>query len=138
MKKAKYILLPAIVIVVVYFLFFNPEILGNRLYEGSRIPAGTFISWIGLFVYSLFFYSIYPIKVKSSRGGILRRMLFINLVLASFWGIISFWLAGNWAYNFDNRSIFYFWIAITASIFLIPLAVFLILGLKQLFASKSK
>ena len=58
MKKTKIIFILLTILVAGYFIFINPKFLENPLFKGSDVPAGTVISWIGLFTYSLFFYFI--------------------------------------------------------------------------------
>lgn len=63
-----------------------------------------------------------------------EKVLLVNLIAASLWGIISAALAGNWALNYSNKNVFFIWIVFTVFILVLPLLSLLLLGLKKLFS----
>lgn len=128
-KRIRFIFIFPLVVVVIsmYLIFAQPEILGHLVFENIQIPAGTLISWLGLFAYSLLSYFLFHSKKKSSFEKVSKDILLSNVTLAACWGFISALLAGNWAFAFQNSPLlFKVWIGITLIIILIPLIVWLV------------
>ncbi|MCY1719311.1 hypothetical protein OU798_03105 [Prolixibacteraceae bacterium Z1-6] len=132
-KKYKFILSLTVLLLALFFIFIKPELLTQSVFSGTEIPLGSLVSWLGVFGYASFFYFLFPLKNKSVFLKSGARVLFFNRLLASFWGVISALLAGNWAFVFENQQLFKVWITCTAFILLLPLIVYLILGAKKLF-----
>jgi len=134
-KKSKLILAIILVLAPVFIVLFNAEILTRSVMNGSSIPIGSFISWGGVFGYSLFFHLLFPSERKTVLLRVLKIILFWNLILSIFWGALSAILSGNWAFNFENQFVFNVWIVITVLILIIPVIVYLILGIRKVVLS---
>lgn len=126
MKHIKNIVLPILLLGLAYLVFFQPEFLTLSINKQNTIPAGTIISWLFIVVFVLLFLFNISIKTSNLFDRVLRFILFGNVFLAFFWGLISYSLAGNWTFNFDNESQFFVWIAITALILIVPVLIALI------------
>ena len=89
----------------VYWLITGNNILLAEVVEGSGFPAGTVIAWVFLLSFPLMTY-LFLIKVESFFHPIIFRMLkrlsLIAVFCGLFWGVISFFLAENWRFEFTN------------------------------------
>jgi len=133
MKKTKIILLLILLASAVIVLVLKPELPGYRLSESHNIPLGTFVSWIGIFAYAAFWYLVLPAKSSDFVLKIIERAKRINLFLAVFWGIFSYWISGNWAFTFrNNPQNFKAWIGFTALIVLLPLLLLLLAAVRRI------
>lgn len=132
MKYIKFGLLPLLLLVSLYVLFFQPGILGISIVENGEFPLGTLISWLIVFLFSLFFYLIISVESKNIFGRISNVLLVFNVLIGAFWGLFSFLLAGNWNFVFNDNLAFYTWIGCTLLVFFIPLMVALVLGFWRL------
>ncbi|WP_346857439.1 hypothetical protein [uncultured Draconibacterium sp.] len=133
-KKLKHIVPILFLVVAVYLVFFKPASLTRSLNVGIEVPIGTLVSWMGLFAYALLFYNLLPSGKRTFFVKGVQKVLLVNLIAASFWGIISAALAGNWALNFGNGNVFFVWIIFTVFILVLPLLSYLLLGLKKVFS----
>lgn len=132
MKIVKFGFIPVIVLGIIFIFAFQPEILVTPVFEGKSIPMGSLISWLGLFLFVLFFYFVLPLKNNNRLERILKRILFTDVLLAASWGVISYLLLENWAFNFDSSFNSFLWIGITIFILLLPLLILMILGISRL------
>ncbi len=133
LKGFRYLLLPLLLLAAIYFFVINPEILGRNLNGSRNIPLGTLISWSIVFAYGTFSYLLYSPKIKSGFSKIVQIVLIVNLILCTIWGVISFLLSGNWAFNFSDQLMFKFWVLYTIFIFLIPIFMALAGAIKRIF-----
>lgn len=136
MKFLKFGFLPALILVFVYILFFQAELLGISLNKNSSFPLGTVISWLIVFLYSLFFYVILPLKKKNLLQKTAKIILMLNVFPGAVWGVLSYFLAGNWNFIFEDKTAFNIWIGITLIVFLIPLLVGISLGIDKVIRKK--
>ncbi len=127
-KITKILALVVLLAVLTYCFVINPEVLPKEFISGSGIPSGTLITWAGLLIYSFLMFGLMKRNSDSKLSQSLKNMLFLNVMLAAVWGVISYWLSGNWAFAFKNSE-FYFrvWIGITLYIVVLPMIAFLIL-----------
>ncbi len=133
-KKIRFIFPLVVVVISVYLILAQPEILGHLVFKNIQIPAGTLISWLGLFAYTLLFYYLFPSTKKTGFIKVSKAIMLIDVLLAACWGFISALLAGNWAFSFQNSPLlFKVWIGITLIIILIPLIVWLVFLLSGMF-----
>jgi hypothetical protein len=97
-------------------------------------PAGTLIAWAGLVSFPLAVYTglgdLHPPKRLSE--WVTARALKMLLVLALAWGPISYWLAGNFRFNFGNNdgfrgseTAFFVFLYYSLALVLLPAAVLL-------------
>ena len=138
-KGIKILALPVLLAALIYFFVISPEVLGKELISGSGVPAGTLITWAGLFIYAFLTFGLMKRRPESSVSQSLKTILLLNVILAGFWGIFSYLLAGNWSFNFTNSNFsFRFWIGITVFIVLIPLISFIILAMSRVLSRLNK
>ena len=96
----------------------SPLLLANVGWLGE-IPAGTFISWAGIFCLplSLLLASGDPRVQNSGILNWISNLLRLAVVLGLVWGLVGFLFAGNWSFNFSPQESFrgsvsaanYFW-----------------------------
>ena len=71
------------------------------------LPLGTLVAWAGIValpVASLLgFHRYLDRESRLSRAS--RFSVLCLLVLSAAWGLVSYGLAGNWAFNFSNQSV---------------------------------
>ncbi|WP_167618320.1 hypothetical protein [Maribellus sediminis] len=138
-KGIKILAIPVLLAALIYFFVISPEVLGKELLSGSGLPAGTLISWAGLFIYAFLMFGLMKGRPESSVSRSLKTILLLNVILAGIWGILSYLLAGNWSFNFTNSNFsFRFWIGITLFIVLIPLISFIIFAISRVLSRLTK
>ena len=98
-----------IVFFIAFFLVFTgSNLLTKPFIKAIEMPFGTIITWLGLIAFSSTIYfgvkKIYYPKTKVSL--VFKKIEVFLIVLSCLWGIIGYYLAGNWAYNFTNKSVF--------------------------------
>lgn len=120
-NQIRTILFFLIIIIGLIFIFF-PNWLVLDFPLKKNVPLGTIISWIGIAVYALLFYLIFQ---KKSFIKIIPKLLFFNLLLSVFWGLISFLLSGNWSFNFKGGNFMLVWKIYTGFILIIPIVIVL-------------
>ena len=133
MKSFRFIIPLIVFLGCIYLFAFQPQILLVSVFEGKSIPLGTLVSWLGLIAFVYFFYLILPFNVNNSIEKILKRILVLGVYLSLFWGIVSYFLLGNWGFNFDNSTYSMVWIVLTCSIVLIPVFLTIVFVLLRLF-----
>jgi hypothetical protein len=77
-----------------------------------------------------------PIKREKSVEKFLKIAMHIYLIMAAFWGIVSFLIAENWAFIFKDITRFYIWSIYTGIIVLLPFVVLIILGIRKIIGRK--
>ena len=138
MKYLKLVFLPLLILATFYILFFQSHLLGISLSEKYSFPFGTIVSWTLLFLFSFFIYTIMPLKRENVFDRILKGILLFNLILGAGWGILSFVLAGNWNFVFEDLTNFYVWIGLTFMVFFVPVLVSAVLGISKVFSKKNR
>lgn len=134
-QRGKYIL-AALILCSGYIFVFKPEWLTISLFKNPTFPLGTIISWLLIFMYSLLMYLSIPLKIEKSVERFMKTAMQICLIMAAFWGIVSFLVAENWAFIFEDITRFYIWIFYTGIIVLLPFVVLIILGIRKIIGGK--
>jgi hypothetical protein len=118
---------------LVYIFAINPVVLEFEIGENSHFPAGTLISWGGLFLYGLLMFGLIRSDGTSFLSKRMKQILLLNTILAACWGFIARLLSGNWMFSFQNSDFsFRLWIGITLLILILPVVIFLIVGIRYL------
>lgn len=84
-------------------------------------------------MYSLLMYLSIPLKIEKSVERFMKIAMQICLIMAAFWGIVSFLVAENWSFIFEDITRFYIWISYSGIIVLLPFVVLIILGIRKIF-----
>lgn len=130
-QQGKYI--SAVLILCFGYIFvFKPEWLTISFFHNLTFPFGTIISWLLIFMFSLFMYLSIPLKREKSVDGFMKIAMQICLILAAFWGFVSFLIAENWAFVFEDINRFYIWSIYTGIIVLLPFVILIILGIRKI------
>lgn len=117
---------------LLFFYVFKPEFLILNLFDQPEIPLGTALSWVILATYAFILYWLVNSQNHSKAVKRAKQILLANFILSAFWGVISFYLSGNWMFSFRNSTLnFKIWLAITALVIVLPLLVYSILGIKR-------
>ena len=84
------------------------EFLVKKLIPGIPIPFGTFSTWAGIVALSLIFiFGNSGLKRSENKVYKLIRIGFkVCFILAVLWGFVSYFLAGNWYFNFSISDTF--------------------------------
>lgn len=131
-QRGKYIL-AALILCSAFIFVFKPEWLTISLFKNPTFPLGTIISWLLIFMYSLLMYLSIPLKIEKSVERFMKIAMQICLIMAAFWGIVSFLVAENWSFIFEDITRFYIWISYSGIIVLLPFVVLIILGIRKIF-----
>jgi hypothetical protein len=117
-------------LLTVYLVFSGAEILYKPFINAVGMPFGTLISWIGIiaFPFSIYFACTHINNPKTRFSKNYQTVLKILIILACLWGIVGYYLADNWAFNFSSKKVFrggekaaiYFW-NYTYTIVILPL-----------------
>lgn len=110
MRKRQIPLIFSIVVLIsaLIVLFLNPDVLTDAISETPYFPVGTLLFWLVFMAWpAAFFFGIKAFREKT-RGieKIIKTVLKIMIVLGALWGLISFGLANNWAFNFKSQEEF--------------------------------
>jgi hypothetical protein len=136
MKKIKLLVL-VIFVACLFILFFKSEWLVFALLIKPAVPLGTLIFWLLLVSYSLLLNSLLPdnsgIRVIKISKCLLNYLLYLSI----FWGIFSYLLSGNWAFNFTNKINFTIWIIYTALIIISPFVVLIYIYIRRIISRMS-
>ncbi len=141
MKKFLFIPL-AILLLCSILIISGSSILTKPIVEGGRFPYGNLLSWVALIALSFSIYfginKIYhPITITNKIFSYAYRFL---ITLPILWGLVSYYLANNWAFTFKQQKEFrggseaaeYFWLyTIVCAVF--PLIYLLVYWLVLLF-----
>ena len=120
-------------------LFSGSALLTKPLIESIEMPLGTVITWFGIIAFQIVSYLIIKIESKIKTTNFYRIILKGSFLFACLWGIIGYFLAGNWGYNFSNINVFVgsekaaslFWIY-SFLLFILPIAILLIYAIHSL------
>lgn len=129
-KKISATLCVLSILTTIYLLIYSPDVLLREFLSIEQLPFGTILVWIGLIAFGLLFLILYPNRQKAKIKRFLFRILQFNVLLALFWGIISFLLSGNWANNFSGGYQYKVWIYYTGALIALPMFVYLLLFLR--------
>ena len=133
MKSFRFIIPLIVFLGCIYILAFQPQILLVSVFEEKSFPLGTIVSWLGLIGFVCFFYLLLTFNVNNSIEKLLKQILILDISLSLLWGIVSYFLLGNWGFNFDNSTYSMVWIVLTCSIVLIPVFLTVVFVLLRLF-----
>lgn len=92
-------------ILCVSLLVSGSPLLGETLFGGGAFPLGTLVTWIGLAVLPVSFYTGFPAlrHPEKTSDRIFLLVLLIILIVAGLWGIVAYILSGNWSYTFKGN-----------------------------------
>ena len=111
-------------------------LLTEPLFKGSELLLGTLVAWVGIIMVPLsILIGIRIIRKPISSAYRFYHRVFLLLSLISLtWGLVSYLLAGNWAYTFVNSggfkgseqafTVFLYFTAILISLTLLFLVIF--------------
>lgn len=133
LKQYNKYILTALLLVTGSILLFKSEWLGLSLFDSLSFPLGTIISWFTLILFSLVVYQFACLKRINKFEKYLKILLRVCVIISLFWGVVSFLLSGNWAFNFRNEGSFYIWIFYTGVIVFVPILVLLYNSIHFLF-----
>jgi hypothetical protein len=138
MRYLKFLIIPLVIFALVYLMIYEPTILKIELVEGVGFPMGTVISWLLVLLIPLFFYLILSVKNDTSMEGHLKLILKFLTFSGLLWGVISYFLSGNWNFVFQKEQHFYIWIAYTVFNVLTPIIIFMIWSIFRLIRLTNK
>ncbi len=88
----------------ILIILFAPSLLTVSLSSTSNIPIGNFIIWAGIIALPCAVLSgirnIY--RPENSKDGVYNFLLKALILLSGLWGIVGYFLSGNWAFTFKN------------------------------------
>lgn len=94
-----------IFIIVAILLITGSFVLTEPLYNGSTIPMGTPLTWIGIMSLPLaIYFGIERFRNPTDIYTLLSRTLKFSLTLAVLWVPICYLLAGNLSFSFSEKS----------------------------------
>ena len=131
MKQLKSIVLLTAFLFGVYIFIFHPEWMGIILIHKPVFPLGTLISWFVVADFSYFVYSILPSNTQTKWERNLKKIMKVFVFLSFFWGVFSYFLAGNWTWSFHNRIYFLIWLIISALFIFSPLIVLVVIIVRK-------
>jgi hypothetical protein len=109
----------------VYFLIAGSDWLGQALSPSSSLTMGGLVAWVAYLSLSFGIYFSYPALMFPLSGfeRFMKTGWMLLALLALLWPLISYLLAGNWAFNFSSGSEFQgsetaFWLFVYFSAFL--------------------
>jgi len=137
MKKVKTLILLLVFGICLYILFFQPEWLGLVVLNKPLFPLGSLVSWLLIASFTFLVYFIFPENIKNSFDMFLKFVSKLFLFFACGWGLISFFLCGNWSFNFENKTGFFAWIFLTALILIVPLILGVVFLIRKLLFKQS-
>lgn len=122
-------------------------ILTESVVEGSGLPFGTLISWLGISMFPLSILLAFRILRKpiSSVYRFYHRTFRLLSLFALSWGLVSYLLAGNWAFIFSehagfqgSENAFKIFIYYTGILISLPLLFLLSFGIHHLILKMKK
>jgi len=94
-----------IFIIVAILLITGSFVLTEPLYNGSTIPMGTPLTWLGIISLPLaIFFGVERFRKPTKIYELLSQILKFSLTLAVLWVPISYLLAGNLSFSFSEKS----------------------------------
>ena len=78
------------------------------LLDWGGIPSGTILTWAGLICLPLsIYFGSQPLRESQSFGfRVIRKFFVATVVVALAWGVVAYFLAGNWSFNFAPKEEF--------------------------------
>jgi hypothetical protein len=119
MKKISSFALLIFFFTCLYILFFKADWLVIILIQNPLFPLGSLISWLTIIIFALFVYTFLPSYIDITNGKVLKISAKIVVLLAVFWGPLSYFLSGNWTWSFQNKLNFFVWIIFTGILILV-------------------
>ena len=122
-------------------------VLSEPLIKGLRLTLGTLIAWVGITMlpFSILIGIRLIRKPISLAYRFYHRAFLIMTLLSLLWGVVSFLLAGNWAYTFTkhegfrgSEQAFSVFLYYSASIISLSLLLFIIFGIHHLIIQQKK
>lgn len=94
-----------IFILVLTLLMTGSSILTVPMYEGSSIPMGTPITWMGLIALPLtIYFGVGEFRNPKKRHKLFNQLLTFSVGLAVLWVPVSYLLAGNLSFSFSGAT----------------------------------
>nr|WP_297787420.1 hypothetical protein [uncultured Allomuricauda sp.] len=94
-----------IFITVTILLLTGSFVLTEPLYNGSTIPMGTPLTWLGIMSLPLaIYFGVERFRNPNKTYKFLSRTLKLSLTLAVLWVPICYLLAGNLSFSFSEKS----------------------------------
>lgn len=134
-KRISIVVLLILLVVCIVLTVSKPELLTENTLAIKTLPFGNLLSWVIIFAYALLMQLLYPHKSSSVFEKVFSKLIFLNAICALFWGLISFFLAGNWSFVFADGPRFQLWIGFAVWLIVLPLFGFILLGFRKLFIS---
>ncbi|MHA7864827.1 hypothetical protein [Flagellimonas marinaquae] len=95
----------AIIIIVITLLISGSSILTVPIYEGSSIPMGTPITWMGLIALPLtIYFGVKKFRDHNTTYKLLNQLLKFSVGFAVLWVPISYLLSGNLSFSFSGTA----------------------------------
>ncbi len=136
-----------IMVVVVILLSTGSNLLTIPFLTENQMPFGTVISWLGMISLPAAIYCGIKNIYKPQSPGLrrYRNVIIILITLSVLWGFLSYYLAGNWAFNFKQQAQFrgsakastYFW-SYTFITAILPLVFLLVYKINNFFILKKE
>lgn len=132
LKILRFVVVVTLMLIGIFIFLLLPEMLTYNVVFFDNIPAGTIIGWLLFICYSFLMVWMFPKKVTPAYY-LLRKAIYVPVLMSFCWGFFSRLLAGNWAFSFFNKQLaFKIWLGISGGIVLLPLLCFLILVIIKL------
>jgi hypothetical protein len=95
----------AIIIIVITLLISGSSILTVPIYEGSSIPMGTPITWMGLIALPLtIYFGVKKFRDHNTTYKLLNQLLKFSVGFAFLWVPISYLLSENLSFSFSGTA----------------------------------
>lgn len=96
-----------IFIIVATLLITGCFVLTEPLYNGSTIPMGTPLTWVGIMSLPLaIYFGIEQFRNPTKNYRFLSPLLKFSLATAVLWVPVSYLLAGNLSFSFSEKEVF--------------------------------
>lgn len=146
-KRLKYILISTMLFLACMTLLATSESILIKPFLGiSDLPTGTIVAWMVFISFSFLIYSsvrglFYPKKVFEKRYSTIFKC---SIILSFLWGFLSYYLATNWSFNFQNQSefrgsatAFVYFRVLSAVTFFFPILILIIYKVHRLLISSA-
>ncbi|MGC6284226.1 MAG: hypothetical protein ACON4X_01105 [Polaribacter sp.] len=88
---------------VLYLFLTGSSWLTLSLHDTKYVPAGTFITWLGMIAFPTSIYFGVFIRVHNGFRNILKKILIGCLIMAILWIPVCYLLAGNISFSFSGK-----------------------------------
>ena len=96
-----------IFIIVAILLITGSFVLTEPLYNGSTIPMGTPLTWLGIMSLPLaIYFGVERFRNPTKIYTLLSPLLKFSLTMAVLWIPICYLLAGNFSFSFSEKEVF--------------------------------